>query len=169
MKAITILQPWPEIILADHGVLERHGLGPPKRVENRTRKTSHRGTFLIHAGKNRSGVRENPWLLEVFPEMAFGAIVGKADLVACFTKREIDETVDELGLGWPFAWVQSHRWTEGPALWILDKVERLARPIPCNGSQGWWNYEGPLALPAAPLGTAVSYGGQASEFYPNQW
>lgn len=40
MKALSILQPWAELIVAGH-----------KPVENRTWSTSYRGPLVIHAGK----------------------------------------------------------------------------------------------------------------------
>lgn len=94
--------------------------------------------------------------------------MGKVDLVACFTLEELAESVEQLGCGWPFAWVQSHRWTEGPACWVLENPVRFPKPIPAIGSQGWWNYEGPLPEPP-PITTAIHAGGEILEPYPNSW
>jgi hypothetical protein len=45
MRALTILQPWAEMIA--RGV---------KRIENRTWRTSHRGPLTTHAGKSRKSL-----------------------------------------------------------------------------------------------------------------
>jgi hypothetical protein len=57
MKAITVKQPWGELIASG-----------AKRVENRTWRTHYRGPLLIHAAKNR----HRP-----------GEIVAIADLIDC--------------------------------------------------------------------------------------
>jgi len=63
MKAITIQQPWAEMIA--------RGL---KRVENRTWRTSHRGPLAIHAGKSMATLdRENA---AEWPER-YGATAGR--------------------------------------------------------------------------------------------
>jgi hypothetical protein len=54
MKAITVRQPWAELIASG-----------AKRVENRTWRTRYRGPLLIHAAKPT------------------GAIVATADLIDC--------------------------------------------------------------------------------------
>ncbi len=51
MRALTILQPWAEMIA--RGV---------KRVENRTWRTKYRGEIAIHAGKGMTGLdSEDLW------------------------------------------------------------------------------------------------------------
>src|SRR3546814_21116370 len=84
MKALTICQPYAELILL--------GL---KRVENRSKPTRHRGPLLIHAGKSRDWLRivPQPPTYEGCPAMSydrtsglyradmdFGAIVGRVTL-----------------------------------------------------------------------------------------
>ena len=121
MKALTICQPYAELIL----------LGE-KRVENRTWSTPFRGKILLHAGKSRA------WLDSYSPlpeRMDFGAIVGRMELVECVAKSKL-ENWRRFGLSSPSAWLLQHPHSEGPILWVLGKVARLATPIPWRGAQG---------------------------------
>lgn len=127
-RALTICQPYPELIL----------LGE-KRVENREWYTPYRGPFLIHAGKSRD------WLTEGTEEeyaergapLVFGAIVGRADLVDCLHIDKIKAgAYDE-----KYPWLREHHHTKGTWCWVLDNVKRAPEIIPCNGKQGWWNWE----------------------------
>jgi len=40
-----------------------------------------------------------------------------------------------------FADVLAHDHTEGPYCWLLNRVEKLDRPIPCNGALGLWDFK----------------------------
>lgn len=77
MRAITIRQPWAELIV----------LGK-KDVENRSWRTRHRGPLLIHAGAGAD------W--DYFEEYAVrddavrGAIIGVVELLECTKKRASD-------------------------------------------------------------------------------
>lgn len=67
MKALSLQQPWAELILQGR-----------KTIETRKWRTKFRGTFLIHASKqlNKEGMKEFG-----FTELPTGCIVGKADLI----------------------------------------------------------------------------------------
>src|SRR3546814_4442712 len=67
MKALTICQPYAELILL--------GL---KRVENRSKPTRHRGPLLIHAGKSRDWLRivPQPPTYEGCPDMSYDRTSG---------------------------------------------------------------------------------------------
>ena len=74
MRAITIRQPWAELIVRGD-----------KDVENRSWRTRHRGPLLIHAG-----ARADRGLLEqhgVTGEVELGAIIGVVDVVDCTPDR----------------------------------------------------------------------------------
>jgi hypothetical protein len=120
MKALTICQPYGEAIC--------RGL---KRVENRTWPTDARGPLLIHAGKSRDWL--DSWRTASHDWrriMAFGAIVGRAELVDCVRIRALRAGKcghDDL---------RYHEHAEGPWCWVLDSIERLERPFPCRGRQG---------------------------------
>jgi hypothetical protein len=126
MRALTILQPWAELIA--RGV---------KRVENRTWKTPHRGPLAIHAGKSRKVMEsEDPsewperYGIEMprAEELTFGAIIAIAELVDCV---RVEDLPDELR-GHPFA--------EGPWCWVLNEVRRIV-PVRCKGAQLVWRTE----------------------------
>lgn len=111
--ALTICQPWAWAIV--------HG---PKRIENRTWPTRHRGPIAIHAGKSKA------WLCDELPDgtavptsqLVFGAVIGIAHL-------EDVVPVDQCGDD-PFA--------GGPWCWRLKNVIPLVEPVPCRGAQGLW-------------------------------
>jgi hypothetical protein len=72
MKALTVCQPWAWAII--------HA---PKRIENRTWRTSHRGPLAVHAGLSQRLVRGNlpdGTRVRVF-ELVYRAIVGVVDCV----------------------------------------------------------------------------------------
>lgn len=121
MKALTICQPYAELIMNGQ-----------KRVENRTWPTGYVGPLIIHAGKSRDWLWENPdkpgfdeYDLKI-ADMPFGAIVGIADLIACVRKDSIPAEL---------SWMKDHEHTEGPFCWVLANVRRL-KPIPYRGAQG---------------------------------
>lgn len=129
MKCLSIRQPWAWAVAS--GI---------KGVENRGWETPYRGTILVHASANRSEVSR-----VIFPDeipdtagefvisgaeragveppdldaLAFGAIVGVADLVDCIPYREADTRPD-----------MDHYWAFGPWCWVLAN----ARPV---GPRKW--------------------------------
>lgn len=125
MKALTISQPWADIIAS--GV---------KWVENRTWRTDYRGPLAIHAGKHSRYLTDGE--LRRHPT---GCVIAIADLVACLPieglrqaplAARIDKhTVLE---------ILNHEYTEGPWCWLLDGVRRI-QPVPAKGAQGLWNWE----------------------------
>lgn len=130
MKALSIKQPWAELIIA--GI---------KDVENRTWGTSYRGPLLIHAGK----VADSRWLdadwrdaLGLPPKavthlehvgvkdglpMALGGIIGCVELI---------------DVRKPFRGRVAYRqWHEyGMTGWYLKNPQRFDQPIPWRGQLG---------------------------------
>jgi hypothetical protein len=91
-----------------------------KDIENRSWPTRYRGRFLIHAGKQYDGRRDEwDWPDIEMPEsFAMGGIVGQAELVGCVTES-------------------SSRWFCGPYGFVI----RDARPLPfkpCRGALGFF-------------------------------
>jgi hypothetical protein len=119
MKALTVCQPYAELIVSG-----------AKPIENRSWPTRYRGELAIHAGKSRDWLEADD--LREFPDMAFGAIVGVARLVG---SPELSRVSD-----WRPEWLHlaGHEHANGPFCWILESIERLARPVPCRGAQGLW-------------------------------
>lgn len=77
MRCLTVCAPFAALIVTG-----------AKPVENRSRPTRYRGPVLIHAGLRRSygGHSADYWatLFGVEPRtLAYGAIIGVVDLVAC--------------------------------------------------------------------------------------
>jgi ASCH domain len=82
-KALSIKQPWAWLIV--------NGF---KDVENRSRRTHHRGPLLIHAGLDRSWFTDKSatdikrrFGVDIPEALEFGGIVGVADLVGCSDKH----------------------------------------------------------------------------------
>jgi activating signal cointegrator 1 len=127
MKALTICNPYPELILIGE-----------KPIENRTWVTSYRGQLFIHAGLSKSWM--TPGSFQRFPNLPFGAIVGVCTLVACLEL--------EAQTWWPDAYqhLKGHQHANGPFCWVVTDVKRFKVPVPCRGAQGLWNVP-PMVLP----------------------
>lgn len=143
MKALTICQPYAELILLPESDTRR------KRVENRTWATNYRGPFYIHAGKSREWLDEengsHPSRINygiTISSMSFGAIVGVARLADCV---RVDYTVGgekrcSPKMAAKYPWLQEHEHTEGPWCWILEDVTAIG-PWPWRGAQGLWEVD----------------------------
>jgi hypothetical protein len=123
MRALTILQPWAEMIA--RGI---------KRVENRTWKTKHRGPLAIHVGKSKSLMEsEDPFAwperygveMPQVGDLTFGAIIAVTELVDCVRVEDLP------------AELRGHAFASGPWCWVLDDVRRI-EPILCKGAQLVW-------------------------------
>lgn len=142
MTALTICQPYAHLIcLPDDD-------DRAKRVENRRWGTSYRGPLLIHAGKSREwlDLDEDDTCDDTYEiplsEMAFGAIVGIANLADCV---QLVPVISQRGFlsynvpnhasrRWP--WLACHAHTEGPFCFVLTECRRFKNPIPCRGARG---------------------------------
>jgi hypothetical protein len=120
MKAITVMQPYAELIISGE-----------KLVENRTWATAYRGPLLIHAGKSEE------WLSTYDPlpdHMEFGAIIGVCMLVDCVRERDIHHPYPRSDL----AYLRNHPHVEGPYCWILREARRFQKQILFRGYQKLW-------------------------------
>lgn len=109
MRAITLVQPWA------WGVI--HG---PKRIENRSWRTSYRGRILIHAGRS---VNDVGWAFLPAPEprlLPQGCLIGSVEI---YDVVPLDAVRDD-----PLAF--------GPYCWLLRDPRPLPRPIPWRGRPG---------------------------------
>lgn len=113
MKALTVRQPYAHLIAIGE-----------KRVENRSRQTGHRGPLVIHAGKSRACITEED--LEHYPGLAFGALIGRVDLVACL--RVVDLEAGDVPSH--VAWVEYDPHVEGHGAGSWSGRSRLARRFP---------------------------------------
>lgn len=116
MKALTICQPYAEMI----------ALGE-KVIENRTWPTIYRGPLLIHAGKSKNWLEADD--KAEYPEMVFGAIVARAELYDCVRVQDL------------LAAYKDDPHANGPWCWLLRNVERLPQPIPHKGALGLWEFD----------------------------
>lgn len=113
MKALSIQQPWAWLIV-----------NAGKNIENRTRRTNHRGPVLIHASQTRvTNHVYNQIERDIFMRhrmtlpprhyMGLGGIVGIAEIVDCITES-------------------SNPWFTGPFGYVLANV----RPLPFTPTKG---------------------------------
>jgi len=133
MKALTICQPFAEMIARGD-----------KLVENREWFTNYRGPLMIHAGKSRSWLdtmTDDDLADEFGRRIEFGAIVARAQLVACLHIERIEAGQYDKD----FPWLKMHHHTNGTWCWVLAEVERLPEAIPWKGAQGLWEYGEPNA------------------------
>lgn len=131
VKALSILQPWAEVILAGW-----------KDVENRVWRNSFRGEFLIHAGKKYDTESEG-FILKALIELGRlrghevenylyamrnaprGAILGRARITTCVT---------------PLL-VPGNPWALGPWCYLLSDIKRFEFPQPYRGALGFFEVD----------------------------
>ena len=127
MKALSVIMPWPWLIL-------KHG----KDVENRTWYTNYRGRILLHCSK-----KPDPFLTEITARALSDKLTG-AELKELFSwcgkivgSVEIVDCLRSSG--------HESKWAEdGMYHWILRNPVLFEKPIPARGSLGLWEYEGEL-------------------------
>jgi ASCH domain-containing protein len=123
MKVLTVRQPWAWAIIFG-----------PKRVENRTWKTSYRGPLLIHAGRSRARLGDYGPGEPDATDLAFGSILGVVELLDCV----------------PYERVKDRPFAEGPWCWLLAEPRPLETPFPCAGHQQLFEAPAGLILPRTP-------------------
>jgi len=119
MKALSIKQPWAELILQGK-----------KKIEIRKWDTKFRGRFLIHASK----VPDEAAMKEFgFSDLPLGCIVGEAELADVIHYNNDEEFANDKNLH--FA---SPGW--GNYGFVLKNVKRI-KPVKARGNLGFWEYE----------------------------
>jgi len=115
-RILTIRQPWASYIIDGS-----------KNVENRSKRISHRGQLLIHAGKQWDAEGIDPMLcftdglISYRPgTVPFGAIIGSVDLVDCVRDSSSE-------------WAEPGMWH-----WLMENPQPFPVPIPWRGRQGLW-------------------------------
>jgi len=135
MKAITLHPVWAWAVI--------HG---PKRVDNRTWATRHRGPLLIHAGRgNGRADAEARAILERLgvevpddEHVPRGVLLGTVELVDVV---RLDERRQPDLFNLQSAIPDPQSLATGPVCWILENPRPLAEPIPCLGRQGLFNVD----------------------------
>jgi hypothetical protein len=144
IKALSVRQPWAWALI--------YGVRHPKRIENRSWSTRHRGDLVIHASKGladwqsrsleqwREEMPDLPDLLAEPFEHHFGCLYGLLDLQ--------DDR--------PFKEVQHQPFAEGPRCWITENP-RPIEPVPYRGQQGLFDVPATLVrlLAATPAEASV--------------
>jgi hypothetical protein len=118
VKALSIRQPWAELILRGR-----------KIYEIRPRTTRERGRIWIHAGLVFE-MRSVEQAGLAMPDLVRGALVGTVEIVDCvpFT-QEIAEEMRAVG-GY------FGTWSPGGYAWAVTNPQRLATPVPWRGQLG---------------------------------
>lgn len=118
MKALSIKQPWAELILQGK-----------KKIEIRKWSTKFRGEFYIHASKNPDKDAMKKFGFEGLP---CGFIVGKANLVDIKNYKNRGEFDKDSALH-----LATFDW--GNFGFVLEDVERIEK-IPAEGNLGFWEF-----------------------------
>lgn len=110
MKALTLHPLWAHLVV--------HG---PKRVENRSWRTHHRGALLIHAGARPSPTLQECAEYGIEPgAVVTRSLVGIVDVLDCVRVEDLSP---------------ANRFAVGPWCWILGNVRAFPSPIPWVGRQ----------------------------------
>jgi len=132
MKCLTVRQYWAWAII--------HG---PKRVENRTWKTSHRGRLAIHAGRTldpASRAALETIGCRIPEDTPSGVVLGTVDLIDVVAFDPAQGMLD--GLADPYGLADDPLAT-GPFCWILRNPQPLADPVSLLGMPGLFEVDLP--------------------------
>lgn len=125
MKALTIKQPWAQLIVEGY-----------KKYEFRSWKTKYRGKILIHAGMSLEKDMVSRFK-DYNLEYTMGAIIGEATLEDCIlVDEEFNKKLREEN---PIVYGRSNH-VETYA-WKLSNVIKYKEPIYIKGKLGLWDYK----------------------------
>lgn len=134
LKALTLHQPWAQLIAAGH-----------KRIETRSWQTEYRGLLAIHAAQPQPGETE------LFTTMAEDGIdlhgltpfnVRHGAIIAIATLADvvpIDDLLASDSGGRYTSELPYGDFTPGRYAWLLEDIQALSEPYPIAGHQGLWN------------------------------
>ena len=124
MKALTIKQPWAQLIIEGY-----------KKYEFRSWKTKYRGKILIHAGMSLERAMANRFK-DYNLEYTNGAIIGEAVIEDCIlVDEEFNEKLKNIN---PLVYGHNHI---NNYAWKLGNIIKYEKPIPVKGQLGLWNYK----------------------------
>jgi hypothetical protein len=123
--AISIRQPWAELILSGR-----------KTIELRSWDTEYRGLLWLHTGKHFDTALDDRFELKNLPR---GAFVGQVELL------NISPVDRERWDRWRPSHLDSGRYQPGMFAWMLVTPERLSRPVPAPGHLKLFSIELDLA------------------------
>ncbi len=155
MKAITLTQPWAQLV----------ALGA-KRIETRSWSTKYRGPLAIHAAKgfpkdaqflcfqrhfrdqltNYVKLNESYFGDHKFPLGVVVATCELVDVVQIDTRYTATTTKFIVRHGLPWSLGAQERafgdYSIYRYMWLLDQIEMLPEPIPARGLQRLWEWNG---------------------------
>jgi len=142
MKAITLWQPWAQLVAIGE-----------KTVETRSWPTKYRGEIAIHAAKNlpskstynhlrslSTKADGSPSVLGPFQDLPKGCIVAIAEL------HDVQPTPMKFE-PYMLQWLSTPReyaygnFSPGRYMWFLKNIKGLDKPIPAKGYQRIWEWE----------------------------
>lgn len=138
MKAITLWQPWSQLVAIK-----------AKGIETRSWQTKLRGWIAIHAAKTipREGMEVlNEWVFSNAlvragyrdsEDLPLGCIVAFAELYDIRPTEQIIDEVFAMGHEYFFG-----DYSDGRFGWFLRNIIPTPEPIPMSGGQRLWNWEG---------------------------
>jgi hypothetical protein len=118
MKALTIRQPWAELIVSSR-----------RRFEVRNWKPDYKGWLLVHAGKKLDEEAARRFNIAA-GDLTFGAIIGKV---------RIDDCIEFTPQTWEELRSQHLEWSDyqpGVFGWRLSEAAKFEHAIPWSGSLG---------------------------------
>jgi hypothetical protein len=129
LRALSVRQPWAAAI-AHYG----------KNIENRTRRTHHRGLIAVHASLEPAADADHAlqWIREVAdstPRQVLshdvrGVIIAVAEIVGCHEAGDTEHCIEDGGCS---PWARPAGWH-----WELDNVRPLPHPVGARGALGLW-------------------------------
>lgn len=139
MKAITLIQPWASLIVLGH-----------KTIETRSWHTNYKGEILIHAGLKKIIVDESsyqllteleniPGFVKNYPELPYGAIIGKATIEESFLMTEEYISLMQAAPGINKQQLSFGHFEPGRYAWRMSNPIVFKKPIPCRGALSLWN------------------------------
>ena len=146
VKALTVLQPWAQLLAM--GV---------KMFETRSWKTAYRGKLVIHAGKTPPQIDQldkafihalgaSGLKLDNIPKLPLGAAVCVCDLVGVWRAESV---AAQFGLDRRIPPYEEHfgNFAPGRYAWQIANVRIFETPIPARGAQQLWDWTLPLPEP----------------------
>ncbi|MCB0392052.1 MAG: ASCH domain-containing protein [Bdellovibrionales bacterium] len=122
MRALSIIQPWAELIVSGK-----------KNVENRSWDSKHRGFVAIHASKAKTLFRfedcKEVYNINVDPDsVAYGCVIGFAEVVDVISEDQVTN--------------KTKKWFTGDYGLVVKNMIKLSNPVPVKGALGYWKLKG---------------------------
>jgi hypothetical protein len=136
MRAITLMQPWAQLVAVG-----------AKRYETRSWKTHYRGPLAIHASLEfpnsaRALCRAEPFCSALFGnvDLPLGCVVAVCDLAAVLPTTESESLFESIS-EWPPSELPFGDFSPGRFAWLLKNIRALENPIPARGARSLWEWD----------------------------